>query len=542
MLQVRGWRAGTAISLPLRVRAAIAGLAGTLLFSLCAAAMAQSIPAPSMPAPTVPAGRPALVPNALGVATSADGSPATTPTSAQAESAAPEEVPVPALATTIWQYSGLHVDKIEFEGVTFDNGDTLPNEIAQKAGEPLDPQKVRQSTRRLFASGRYRNIDVRGIRSGDTVTLIFGGTARYYVGRIVINGVKSERLTSLLEFGTKLDPGTAFTEGAIEAGTEGIKQVLVQNGYYQPTIVAVSTVDDVNQQVNATYTVNIGPQARIGQVTLDGKDPGFTLAEFQKKGKLKHRSKVSRDTISNALTKLRAQYQKKDRLEATAALLKSTYVPDRRELDYQFTANQGPLVKVTVEGVKMSKSRLHLLVPIFEEGTIDNDLLNEGTHNIKEYLQQQGYFDVTVAVKQIGEGTASEQVVYAVDKGTKHKVVSVDLKGNKYFNDDTLHERMRVQKADAYLRSGRFSPSLLNADEGSIQALYRANGFSDAKVTANVQDIDNGPDGKALKVAMIKVLLTVDEGPQQKFGTVKLAGVSPANAKNVTALLNAQEG
>jgi outer membrane protein assembly factor BamA len=354
--------------------------------------------------------------------------------------------------------------------------------------------------------------------------------------------VKSERLTSLLEFGTKLDPGTAFTEGAIEAGTEGIKQVLIQNGYYQPSIVAVSTIDGANQQVNATYTVNIGPQARIGQVTLDGKDPGFTLAEFQKKGKLKHRAKVTRDTTSNALTKLRAQYQKKDRLEATAALLKSTYVPERKELDFHFTANQGPLVKVTVEGVKMSKSRMHLLVPIFEEGTIDNDLLNEGTHNIKDYLQQQGYFDVTVAVKLIGGGTPSEQVVYSVDKGTKHKVTSVTLKGNKYFNDDILHERMRVQKADAYLRSGRFSPSLLSADESSIQALYRANGFSAAKVTSAVQDIDNAPGGKVLKVAEIKVVVTVDEGPQQKFGTVKLAGVSPNHVKDVTTLLNAQEG
>jgi outer membrane protein insertion porin family len=52
-----------------------------------------------------------------------------------------------------------------------------------------------------------------------------------------------------------------------------------------------------------------------------------------------------------------------------------------------------------IEGAKVSKSRLHLFVPIFEEGTIDNDLLNEGSHNIREFLEQQGYFDATVEVK-----------------------------------------------------------------------------------------------------------------------------------------------
>lgn len=465
-----------------------------------------------------------------------------TPPAPAATAPADDASTVSPLTTTIWEFKGLHVDKIEFQGVTFDPGDTLSTEIAQKAGDPLDPQKVRQSLRRLFASGRYRDIDVRGVRQGDTVTLIFAGTPRYYVGRVAIIGVKSERLTSLLEFGTKLDPGTPFTEGAIEAGSEGIKQILTQNGFYQPTVTAVSTIDSAGQQVNATYTVTVGPQARIGQVTLEGKDPGFTEAEFRKKGKLKQGKKVTRETTSNALTRLKKVYQKKERLEATASLQKSTYDPARKQIDYEFNANQGPVVKVTTEGAKFSKSRLHLLVPVFEEGTIDNDLLNEGTFNIKDYLQQQGYFDATVTVKVIGEDTPAEQIIYSVDKGVRHKVVEVTLKGNKYFNEDTIRERMRVQKADAYLRSGRFSLSLLNADESAIQALYRANGFSAAKVTADLQDISKAQDGKAMKVAQIKVVLTINEGPQQKFGSVKLAGVSDDRVKDVTPLLNAQSG
>ena len=56
---------------------------------------------------------------------------------------------------------------------------------------------------RLFASGRYRDIGVDGERTGDGVLLIFVGTPRYFVGRVVIEGVKNDRLASLLEYATK---------------------------------------------------------------------------------------------------------------------------------------------------------------------------------------------------------------------------------------------------------------------------------------------------------------------------------------------------
>ncbi len=448
----------------------------------------------------------------------------------------------PPLKTTVWQWQGLHVDAIQFQGVTFGPQDALPKELPQQAGEALDAEKVRQSVRRLYASGRYRNIGVSGIRNGNSVTLIFSGPQRYYVGRVQIDGVKDDRLASLLEYTTNLNPGTAFMGSAVTAATELVKQTLAQNGYYQPTIAVKTTPDDPNQQMNVTYTIDIGPQARVGEVVLEGGDPGLTVEEFRKKSKLKAGRKVTRETTSDALANLRTQYQKKDRLEATVALKKSTYDPPKKRLNYDFNVNQGPVVKVSIEGAKVSKNRLHLLVPVFEEGTIDNDLLNEGSHNIREFLEQQGYFDTTVEVKVIGEGTPSEQVVYSVDRGVKHKVLSVTLKGNKYFETPLLKERMRVQKADAYLRSGRYSPALLTADISSIQALYRANGFNDTAITPAVEDVDNGPDGKPLKLAQIRVTLNIVEGTQQKFGKIELAGVDPSRTAAVKALLNSETG
>jgi outer membrane protein assembly factor BamA len=447
------------------------------------------------------------------------------------------------LSTSLWDWKGLRVDKIQFEGVTFDATDTLPQELPQKTGMPLDPQLVRAGLRRLFASGRYVDISVRGVRAGDAVTLIFTGTERYYVGRVTIVGVKSDRLASLLEFATKLSPGTAFSEPQIEVGYTGIKDMLQQQGYYEPVISSDSKVDVAGDQVNVTYTVAIGPQARVGQITLTGgTDAGMTLEEFRKKGKLKEGNRLTRDTASNAMERLRKLYQKKDRLEATVTLQKQTYNKPRKQVDYEFHANQGPEVKVTVEGAKISKNRMHLLIPIYQEGTIDNDLLNEGVFNIRDYQQQQGYFDSKVEVRVVGQGTTTESVVFTVDRGIKHKVEAVDLKGNKYFTDDLLRERMRVQKANAYQRNGRYSPALVSGDVSAIQALYRANGFDQATVTTDVKDVATSENGKPMKVGEISVTYTIVEGLQQKFGTVSLNGVDASRMNAVKSLMNTQMG
>ncbi|WP_254063753.1 POTRA domain-containing protein [Granulicella sp. S190] len=493
---------------------------------------------PAASTPAVPSAPPPTAAASAATAASAEGQQ-----TEKGESATDASVEKNAgLTNSVWQWKGLIVEKILFEGVTFDATDTLPKELTQKAGAPLDPEQVRSSLRRLYASGRYRDISVRGIRQGDQVTLIFAGAARFYVGRVTIAGVKIERLTSLLEFATKLSPGTAFADAQIAAGTAGIKEILQQQGYYEPKVSVKSEVDTAGDQVNVTYTVSIGPQARVGEIKLVGDDTGLTPEEFRKRSKLKENSKIRRDTTSNALDRLRKLYQKKNRLEATVTLQKQTYDDARDKVDYEFHANQGPEVKVSVEGAKIGTSRLHLLVPIFEEGTIDNDLLNEGVFNIRDFEQQQGFFDSKVDVRVVGSGTTAEQVVFTVDRGLKHKVIDVDLKGNKYFSNDLLFERMRVQKANAYQRSGRYSPALVSADVGAIQALYRANGFDEAKVTTDVKDVTTAKNGKPLKAGEIAVTYTIVEGPQQKFGKVDLEGVDASRTQDVRGLMNAQPG
>ncbi|MES2392249.1 MAG: POTRA domain-containing protein [Acidobacteriota bacterium] len=461
--------------------------------------------------------------------------------------------PLPPLDTSIWSRSGVTVTAVQFTGVTFSATDAILGELEQKAGEPLDPEKVRTDLHRLFASGRYRDIGVNGDMTPGGLTLIYTGTPRFYVGRVAIEGDPNERLASLLEFATKLDPGTAYTESLIPEAVESVKQSLAENGFYQPTVTATTLTDNAGDQVSATFLVKTGPKARVGNIAVDGKDAGISVDDFRRKGgldcsifsRLFHPSctpRVTRETTSNALAGVRSFYQKNNRLEGTISLQKSTYVPARTQLDYRFLADQGPLVHVVVNGTKLSRSRIKLLVPVYEEGAVDVDLLNEGAFNIKDYLQQKGYFDVQDSVTLLGKDTPQVTVQYDVTPGQRHRVTGVDIKGNKYFSTDLLSESLRVKKGDLYQRSGRYSVQLVNADATTISAIYRANGFTHVKVTPKVKDVDKTSDGRTLKIPRIEVTFNVEEGAQQKFGDVNLTGVDPSRLATVRHLLSAQTG
>ncbi len=464
---------------------------------------------------------------------------------------------LPALETSVWSKAGTTVTAVRFVGVTFGEKNAIVSELKQKAGEKLDPDKVRADMRRLFASGLYVNISVSVVPDGAGVARVYSGEPEFFVGRVTIEGVKNERLASLLEFATRLEPGLPFANGALTTAVEAVKESLAENGFFIPKVTLTTHVDDANHQVDATFTIDTGPQARVGTVEVGGPDPGIDVATFRKKGKLNCSwltaswdklfgracdLKVTRETTSNALSGVRSYYEKQERLEGTISLQKSDYAASRRQVDYDFTANQGPVVRVVVNGIKLSKSRIKLLVPVYAEGAVDIDLLNEGAFNIKDYLQQSGYFDVTDKVELKGKGTEQVEVVYTVDPGRKHKVTEVKLQGNKYFDQSTLEDVMRVKKADAYQRSGRYSAQLLAADVNSIESLYRANGFSAVSVTSDVKDEDKGPHGTDLKEATIQVTFTIHEGTQQKFGNVDLTGVAPERRKDVEGLLSSKTG
>ncbi|MFP5267986.1 MAG: POTRA domain-containing protein, partial [Acidobacteriota bacterium] len=180
-----------------------------------------------------------------------------------ASSAAPPAQSVrnalPALHVSLWSKAGATVTAVKFTGVAFPAGDEIFSQLQQKAGQPLDPGKVRADERRLFATGMYVDLSVDLIASGSGVILVYAGQPRYFVGRVTVAGVDNSRLASLLEFSTRLDPGAPFSDGALATAVEAVKEALAENGFFVPAVTMRTSVDPVANQVNVTFTVITGP-------------------------------------------------------------------------------------------------------------------------------------------------------------------------------------------------------------------------------------------------------------------------------------------
>ena len=89
---------------------------------------------------------------------------------------------------------------------------------------------------------------------------------------------------------------------------------------------------------------------------------------------------------------------------------------------------------VKVEGAKISRGQMQKLVPVYEEGTVDQDLLNEGAQNLRNYFEGHGYFDVKVSHQPVQTDAQHLTALYTVDLGKQHVVDTVTITGNKYFS------------------------------------------------------------------------------------------------------------
>ena len=440
----------------------------------------------------------------------------------------------------LWE--GKPVLRIEFQGVASSRLSPLPAELAQQPNAPLNAAKVRESLRRLYATGLYDSISVQGSLEGSGVVLTFQGAARTFIGEVSVEGAKGANINSLLMRTSRLTPGTRFTPASlIQAETE-MRRSLAENGYHEPVFSHTLTEHPGNQLVDIAYKVVSGPQARTGEVEITGES-GLTEKEFRHYSKLKDKKKIDRETTNNALDGVVKHYRKEQRLEAEVKLESQEYMPPQKTVDFHFSANRGPVVHVLVDGVSLSQGRVKKLVPVYEEGTVDEDLLNEGNRRLQNYYQRLGYFDVKVTHEQKPPTANLVEIIFHVQRGARHRVGRVLLSGAKYFDLATIEERLSVKAHDAFDREGIYNQSLVNADAASIEAVYQNNGFSKVKVTPEIKDADNGgqsPVGG--KYVELDVTYHIDEGLQQRVHSVSLEGAEVLGTSDLTGLLNTAAG
>jgi outer membrane protein assembly complex protein YaeT len=450
-------------------------------------------------------------------------------------------------ADSLASWEGLPVRSIRIEGVDASRIAPLPGHLAQMEGARLNRENLKKSLRQLFSTGLFETVDVEGSRDHDGVDLVFMGTARTFIGTVGVEGAKGGTINTQLQRAAQLSPGTRFTPAKLSLALEQMRRTLADNGFNAPTITNTLTQHPEDQLVDIAFHVVSGPQARVGTVAVTG-DAGMSVDQFRHDTGLKTGARVDHDTGNRALSRVLKHYRHDERLEAEIKIESQKYAPDTKKTDFGFSANRGPRVKVLVEGASMSQDKVKRLIPVFEEGSVDDDLLNEGNRNLRDYYQRLGYFDVKVDHEQ--QTTSAEQVVilFHVRLGPRRRVEHVTVEGNKYFDSATLKELLSVHAADSIDRHGAYSQALVSADISAVQGVYQNNGFTKVKVTAETDATAGGNasdsvlEGSRTGTAPLKLVYKIEEGAQMRVGAVKLEGNEQVDAAKLTPMLNTIAG
>ena len=439
----------------------------------------------------------------------------------------------------IYAYEGLPVSQVQLQGIDLDERvrTYLLSLVAQKENQPLERRKISDSLRALFATGRFSDLQVEATRSPQNeVSLVFIAKPAFFISAVTLTGAPKRPTEAQLIDATRLRLGELYTRAKVDRAMALMKEVLQEDGYYQSSISDTEDYQAPAQQVNINLVLKAGPPAHIGQIIVKG-DPGYTADEIRAISRLGAGHTVTAERVTKALQRLRNKYSKQGRLEAQVAIVDRPYHPDSNTLDYVFQITRGPTVDIRVEGASISKGRLKKFVPVYQEHAVDDDLLNEGRRNIRDYLQTQGYFDSTVNFNRITDGGQDHlSIVYHVVQGPKHKLAHVVVDGNKYFDIALIRERMEVQPAGWLLSHGRFSQELLNLDVENVRNLYLANGFEQVQVNAEVKDDYQGAEGQ------MAVFLHIQEGPQTLVAGLKIEGNQNVPADQLRPLLTTVDG
>ena len=440
------------------------------------------------------------------------------------------------------QYEGKPVQAIRFEPVKQPvAADELKKLTGSMQGNPLHLSDVRAVLKQLYGTGEYDSVEVDTEPAGAGLTLIFRTTSQWFVGPVEVKGkIGVPPNSGQLVNSARLDLGAPLGASDVDTAVENVKSLLQRNGLYRATVTPQVTRDPQHEQVAITFLVHYGKRARLALPNITG-DPKMPASDVAHAAKYKQIlffpwKLATQANVQSGIENIRSKYEKQDRLTASVAL-DHTDLLDSYRVQPTIQVNGGPKVKLVAEGAKVSKSVMNRYVPVFDEGTVNEDLLVSGARNLRDYFQNRGYFDVEVDYSSKNTTADLQTITYNVSLGEVHRVVRVDIKGNKYFTVDQIRERMYLQpKGWLRLRHGRYSESFASRDEDAIKALYNDNGFRDCQVSTVVSDDYQGKKGD------VAITMNITEGPQYLVSNLTVNGMNIQNKKAILATLSIERG
>lgn len=377
--------------------------------------------------------------------------PGPAPASASGSAPAPASAPAPEPAQP--GIEPFTVGDIRVEGLQRISEGTVFNYLPVNIGDRLDAQRIGEALRALYATGFFRDVELR--REGNTLLVVV--IERPSIASFELKGnkdIKTEDLQKSLR-NVGLAQGKTFDRSVLEEVKQYLTDQYFSRGKYAVRV-DTKVTDLPGNKVSILVDIKEGKRARIRQINIVG-DTRFKekaiLAGFELKTPnwlswYKQDDRYSRESLQGDLEKLRSYYMDRGYANFQIDSTQVTIAPDKQDMFITVNINEGDVFKVSE--VKLAgtmvvpEEQLRKLV-LVKPGDIFSRKAVTSTQELISYrLGENGYaFAKIDPVPTPDNDKKTVSLTFFIEPGSRVYVRHINFNNTTAINDETLRREMR---------------------------------------------------------------------------------------------------
>ena len=388
------------------------------------------------------------------------------------------------------------VGDIKVEGLQRISEGTVFNYLPVNIGDHLTTQRVREAIRALYATGFFRDVELR--REGNTLVVVV--LERPSIESFTISGnkdIKTKDLQKSLR-NVGLAPGKIFDRSVLEDVTQYLTDQYYSRGKYG---VAIDTkvTPDTDNRVKIAVKITEGDRAVIRSINIVG-DTKYKQKDILQTFQLKtpnwlswyrQDDRYARETLQGDLERLRDYYMDRGYANFQINSTQVQITPEKSDIFIDVNITQGDVYKIS--SVKLAgifvvpKPELERLV-VIQPGEIFNRKLITATQKlIQDRLGEDGYaFAKVDPVPTPNDKDHTVALTFFIDPGNRVYVRNITFSGETAINDVVLRREMRQ------LEGGWLSNVALERSKQRLQKLpyVKDVSYSNTPVSGSPDQVD----------------------------------------------------
>jgi len=418
------------------------------------------------------------------------------------------------------------VGDIRVEGLQRISEGTVFNYLPVNIGDKLDGQRVGEAMRALYATGFFRDVELR--RDGNTLLVVV--VERPSIAKFEIKGnkdIKTEDLQKSLR-NVGLATGKIFDRSVLDEVKQYLTDQYFSRGKYAVRV-DTKVTDLPGNKVDVVVDIKEGKRAKIRMINLVGNT---TFKEKDILGSLelktpnwlswyKQDDRYSRESLQGDLEKIRSYYMDRGYANFQIESTQVAIAPEKDDMFITVNVNEGAVFKVSE--IKLAgtfvvpEAEMRKLLLIHPGDTFSRKAVTNSQELMSYRLGADGYaFSKIDPVPTADNEKKTVSLTFFIEPGNRVYVRHINFNNETAINDETLRREMRQ------LEGGWLSNSAVERSKERIQRLPYIE-----KVDFETKPVSGSAD-------LVDVDYNIKEGLPGQFG----GGIGYSEAQRFSLNLN----